>query len=154
MENKNSKIRYYSSLIWLLITSYEKDKGYSPSKYLLDSLASHVNTAAGGIPVELCDSTFYDFTVTSQVGDFFNMFFDKTKKFETGLIIIPFSEEKYILRDFYLANIAKQYTCWDTVYVNCSCPDKVTTQVFDWVLTPSDLPHKLTDIIKHEKEET
>jgi hypothetical protein len=131
-----------------MITSYEQDKGYTPSKFLLDSLGPQVEAAAGDVPIKLYDTTIFDFTLVSKVNDFFNFFFDTIRKFETGLVVIPYIHEKYIVRDFYLANIAKEYTCWDTVYINCSNPQKVTTKVFDWVLTPQELPHKLAEIIQ------
>jgi len=153
MENKKSRTGYYNSLVWLLLTSYEKEKGYTPSKFFLDSIGPALHTAANGLHIEVFDSTLFDFTIADGFKDYFELFLDKTAKFENSLIILSYSEDKYILRDYYLANLAKQYTCWDTAYINCKDPSKIKTRVFDYILTPSDLPFGLTDIINGNKKE-
>jgi len=149
MESKNSTTGYYNALVWLLMTDYEKDKGYTPSKYLIDTIKPKIIQGTD-LPLEIVDSTLFDFTIAKGLNDFFDLFFDKTKPFENALIILSFSKEKYIVRDFYLANLAKSYTCWDVAYINCPCPDKVTSKVFDYIIAPDELPDKLTKIIKHE----
>lgn len=146
MESKDSKTGRYNALVWLLMTDYEKDKGYTPSKFVIDSLKPKIIQGTD-LPLEIVDSTLFDFTIAKGLNDFFDLFFDKTKPFENALIILSFSKEKYIVRDFYLANLAKSYTCWDVAYINCDCPNKITSPIFDFVLAPQDLPHKLTEII-------
>lgn len=150
MENKKSRTGNYNSLVWLLLTSYEQNKGYTPTKYLLDTVGKTILNACDGLHLEVIDSTLYDFKLSNSVRDYFDLFLDKTAKFENSLIILSYTSDKYIVRDYYLASLAKQFTCWDTVYINCSAPEKITTKVFDWVLTPSDLPDGLTKIINRD----
>lgn len=147
MENKKSRTGHYNALIWLLVTGYEKEIGYTPSKYILDTLGPKVKSASSSLDLAILDTTLYDFTITSGVGDFLAMFCDETTKFENALLILNYYDEKYIVRDYYLANLAKQYTCWDTAYINCSVPEKIHTKVFDYILTPDQLPDGLTKII-------
>lgn len=149
MENKKSRTGHYNSLIWLLLSSYENEQ-YTPSKYVLDTIGASVKDASNGLPIEVLDSTLYDFRISNSVKDYFSLFLDTAAKFENSLIILSYTSDKYIVRDYYLANLAKQYTCWDTVYINCANPEKITTKVFDWILTPSDLPDGLTNIINND----
>jgi len=151
MENKKSTTGRYNALVWLLLTEYEKDIGYTPSKFVLDTIKPKLIESSKGIPIEICDGTLFDFTITSGFKDYLDLLEDKTYKFENALILISYSKEKYIVRDFYLANLAKQYTCWDTAYIGCDCPTKITTDVFDFIVAPTELPHKLTDIIWNDK---
>lgn len=147
MENKKSRTGDYNALVWLLVTEYEKDKGYTPSKYVMDTLGQSIKTASNGFCLEVLDSTLYDFKLTKGFKEYFDLFLDTTSKFENALIILSYSSDKYIVRDYYLANLAKQYTCWDVAYLNCKDPSKITTRVFDYILTPDQLPFGLTNII-------
>lgn len=150
MESKASKTGHYNALIWLLMTEYEKDKGYTPSKYLIDSIKPKLIQGTD-LPLEIVDSTLFDFTIANGIKDYFDLFFDKTRPFENALIILSYYKEKYIPRDFYLANLAKSFTCWDVAYINCDIAPKVTTKVFDYVIAPNELPGKLTEIITNER---
>ncbi len=147
MEGKKSTTGHYNGLIWLLLTEYEKDKGYTPSDYIIQTTKPKLKQSAGNLPIEVVDSTLFDFTIANGFKDYLDLFFDKTRVFDNALIILSFTKEKYIVRDFYLAGLAKEYTCWDTVYIDCPFPEKITTKVFDFVLSPSQLPEDLTKII-------
>lgn len=151
MERKEDSARYYNALIWLVLTEYDKDIGYSPSDYIIQTTKPTLEISAGGLPIEIVDSTLFDFTIAKGVKDFMDLFLDTSSKFDSSLIILSYIKDKYIVRDAYLAALAKEYTCWDTAYIACPDPKKVTTTAFDFLVTPKELPNKLTKIIKGNK---
>lgn len=149
MEGKKNITGHYNALVWLLLTEYEKDKGYSPSDYILQSVRPKIEISSGGLPLQIIDGSLYDFTIASGFKGYLDLFFDTTYKFENALVILSYTKEKYIVRDYYLASLAKQYTCWDTVYVNCPSSSKKELKVFDYIVAPEELPDKLTKVIQN-----
>ena len=146
MEGNKSTSRPYEALVWLLLTEYQ-EKVYTPSKFIIESTKPKLETTK--LPIQIYDSTIYDFKVASSFKDYLDLFLTKSNIFENALIILSYVSEKYILRDFYMANLAKQYTCWDTAYVDC--PKDVSNVAFDYVIPPSDLPTKLVSIIQGQQ---
>lgn len=149
MEGKKDITRHYNALVWLLLTEYEKDKGYTPSDYILQSTRPKIETSSSGLPLQIIDGSLYDFTIASGFKDYLDLFLDTTYKFENALVILSYTKEKYIVRDYYLAGLAKSYTCWDTVYINCPTKEKIDTSIFDFIVAPEELPDKLTKVIQN-----
>lgn len=147
MENQKSKFRRYNSLIWLLLTEYENNE-YTPSKFVLDTLGPKIDSSRDGLHLEVLDSTLYDFKITKGFKEYIDDLYDTSQRFDTSLLILSFTKEKYISRDYYLANLAKLYTCSDIAYVNCPVPDKITSKVFDYVIPPEGLPDQLKKVIE------
>lgn len=146
-EGSEGADKRYSDLVWLLLTDYQRDQGYTPSKYLLETVKPKIE-AASNLPLQIYDGTLYNFKSVSGFKEYFDLFLAGTEVFRNALIVLSFTQEKYISRDFYLANLAKQFTCWDTVYINCPSGEKISTSVFDFVIPPSGLPDQLTEIIE------
>lgn len=146
MANSKNGSNYYEALIWLLLTEY-KDNKYTPSNYLLSTIKPKIEQASQGTPIQIYDGSVIDFKLTTNFKDYLDLFITGTAKFETALVILSYNAEKYIPRDFYLANLAKQYTCWDTAYICCPKDSKIKSKAFDFILTEDDLPDKLTEII-------
>lgn len=148
MENQESKTGHYNALVWLLMTDYDKaTKQYTPTDYLRATYEPLLSNGTG-LDLVVLDSTLFDFTLTKSVGDYLSLIEDTTSKFQNALVLLSFINEKNILRDCYLANLAKVYTCWDTAYINCPVPEKITTDAFDFIIKPEELPNGLTQIIK------
>lgn len=153
MENKKSQFRNYNSLVWVLLTEYIEEQ-YTLSKFLLDSLGPTIQSASNDLTISVLDSTLYDFKITKSVRDYLSDLQNITHRFNNALIIMSFVKESLILRDYYLANLAKLYTCSDIAYINCPIPEKIKTKVFDYVITPQELPTKLKNIIENDGNRT
>jgi len=151
LESKESPTGHYDALIWLLMTEFD-GKEYSPSDYILQALKPQIDKARGNTVLEVHDSTVYDFTVAKGFSHYWDHFNKTAERFSNSLIILSYVSEKDIVRDCYLASLAKLYTCWDTAYLNCDVPEKITSKVFDHIVTPDELPNRLTNIITHAKE--
>lgn len=147
MENQENTARRYNNLIWLLFTEYQNEQ-YTPSKFLLDSYKPDIDSATNGLYIKVHDSTLYDFKITKSVQDYIKDLSDITFKFDTSLLILSYTTDKYIVRDYYIANLAKLYTCSDVAYINCPCPNKITSKVFDYIITPDKLPDGLKQVIE------
>ena len=150
MEDKESTTGHYDSLIWLLMTDYDGQE-YCPSDYVIDSLKPAIDKARGDIILEIHDSTVYDFTIAKGFSNYWEHFNTMSSKFSNSLVILSYLNEKNIVRDCYLASVTKLYTCWDIVYLNCDVPEKISSKSFDFILTPKELPDKLTEVIKNGK---
>lgn len=149
MESKENPTGRYDALIWLLMTDYDGEQ-YTPSDYVLSTLKPQIDQARGKILLEVHDSTVFDFTVAKGFNHYWNHFNKVASRFTNSLVILSYVNDKHIVRDCYLAGLAKLYTCWDTVYLNCASPDKIKSRAFDHIVTPEELPNKLTQIIRHD----
>lgn len=144
MENKENPTGYYNNLIWLILDSYDTNtKVYSPIDYILEEIK--IDNYKGII--QSVDSSIYDFTTVKGAYKYIEMIQEVSEKFNNALAIIPYISSKYIIRDCYLANLAKIYTCWDTVYINCEQDINLRSNSFDFIVTKEELPEGLTEII-------
>lgn len=151
MENNQNQNSNYEAVIWLLLTGF-KDQVYTPSTYLLDTIKPKIEDAVQDTTIQIYDSTKYNFKITSSFKDYLDMFLVGTEKFENALVLLSYTEEKYIVRDFYLAGLAKQFTCWDTAYLCCPNKSKIQTQVFDFLIEEQELPTALSTIIHGDRK--
>lgn len=149
METPKTSNKYYEAVIWLLLTDYI-DGVYTPSQFLLETTKPKLEQASNETPIVIYDSTLFDFRLVTGFKNYLDMFLKGTEKFETALVILSYSCDKHIPRDYYLANLTKQYTCWDTAYIDCPNKARVTTSVFDFILSPTELPTKLKEIINRK----
>jgi len=150
MQNKKSTIKSYNSLLWLLFTEYTKDGGYIPSSYLVDSFSnrvSHINTS-----LDILDSTKYNLTTVSGFKTYFNLFLNKIKTLENPLVVLSYTKEKYIVRDYSIANLIKLHTFLDIAYIDCENPEKVTTTIFDYVIPFAEVSDTFTSLINKKND--
>ncbi len=146
MESNKNGSGYYESLIWLLLTTYDNGV-YTPSSFLLDTIKPHLVTSCkDSIPLYILDSTIYDFKIAKGFKDYIDMLKDISIQFNKSLVILSYQNDKYIVRDEFLAAIAKKATCWDTAYIDC--PQTITiNKHFDFIIHKENLPKGLEDII-------
>lgn len=146
MENNKNGSGYYESLIWLLLTTHN-DGVYTPSSFLIDSVKPHLSTSCNNsIPLYILDSTIYDFKIAKGFKEYIDMFSDVCSQFNKSLIVLAYQSDKYVVRDEYLASLAKKLTCWDTVYIDC--PEYIlSNKSFDFIVHKNSLPKGLEDII-------
>jgi hypothetical protein len=137
-----------------LFTSY-KDNQYTPSDFILDTLKPKINEVSKEIPIYVLDSTLYNIKTTKGFLEYFDLFTDKTLLFESSLVVINYINNLYVDRDCYLASLAKEYSCWDTVYINYPKIDSFYThnKYFNYVVLPEELPKKLERILWQPRDQ-
>lgn len=145
MEGKKSKTGHYNSLIWLLMSEY-KDKQYTPTDYIVELYKDYIQST--GLSLHIHDSTLYDFKVTKGVKEYLDELHRTTSRFSDSLLILSYTNNKYITRDCYIARLAKLYTCWDIAYINCPNPKEISTKVFNYIISNIDIAKELTNIIE------
>lgn len=141
----------YNALVWLLPPNYDKLKNcYTPNTFLLETLGPKLEQVADdkGLILDIQDGSLFNFKIAQGAKDYFTLLENKTAIFESSLIIISYTDDSMLLRDKYLAKLAKIYTCWDTSYVNYP-EDKDTELVkdFTYVVRNTECPDKLLSII-------
>ena len=150
MESFENGSRYYESLIWLLLTSYD-DNQYSPSKFIIDSVMPKVLDAVGDTELYVLDSTLYNLKLTKGFAEYMDLFMDKVSLFERSLVVISYVNDLYIERDKYLAAITNELSCWDTAYINYKGKSNVDGY-FNYVIRDTELPHKLQKVLWQQKD--
>lgn len=129
------------------MTGYVDDQ-YTPSKFLLDTIKPKIDSVKKDLKLHIYDSTLYDFKTVHGFSDYWNKFTKSIDQFNKSLVILSYNSEKYIPRDCYVASLTKRYTKWDVVYINCDCPEKITSNVFNDIIKPDELPESLTKLIE------
>lgn len=151
MLNNQNQNRYYSDLVWLLVSDYnEESNSYSPSEYLLNTIEPKL-IKANSSPIITYPTTLFDFRTVNGVANYLELLNTTSEVFTNALVVMSYTTDKYIPRDYYLANLAKLYTAWDIAYVNCPDTSKITTNVFKFVISDLDLPDRLTEVIQYGK---
>lgn len=152
MSDNKSEDRYYSDIIWVLTSEFDKmSNTYLSSDYLMHNVGKKLEQIID-TPITIINTISYNFRLVKDVSKFFSLLKVKDYSPKT-LIIIAYLSEDMIVRDYYLANLIKLYTGYDIAYINCSHPEKITTKVYNFILSPADLDERLQEIIRYGKEE-
>lgn len=137
----------YDSLIWLLVPKYNKEaKVYSPNQFLVEAIIDKLPLEEDQIV--LYRGNLYNFKLVSDTYRYFDSINNLTDRFSNSLVVIPFETQDLIVRDVYMARLAKLYTTWSTCYIDCPDPTIVTSKAFDFVVPHDGRAEILKTIIE------
>ncbi len=149
MQDDKDKSRYYSELIWILTSAFIDNK-YKANPFTKDNIKNIEKVIpVSNITVNIHNIENYNFKSVSEVSNYLLIFKKDTEIFSNPLVIIPYISDRYIVRDFYLANLIKIYANYDILYINCPDPSKITTKIYNAILTSDELIKRLPEIIQN-----